>query len=69
MNIMTRTCRSRKQLLQEAIASGRRGSVALEEVMALAVVLPIVVAAVAIAGKMLALFNHTVASLVGSPFP
>ncbi len=37
--------------------------------MALAVVLPIVVAAVAIAGKMLALFNHTVASLVGSPFP
>jgi len=69
VKIMATTGCPRNLLLSRSIAAGRRGSVAIEEVMALAVVLPIVIAAVAIAGKLLVLFNDTVASLVGSPFP
>ena len=47
----------------------RRGSAAIEEVMALAVMLPVVVAAIVLASKAFSLFNDVVAVVVGSPFP
>ena len=46
-----------------------RGSAAIEEVMALAVMLPVVVAAIVLAARAFSLFNDVVAVLVGSPFP
>jgi hypothetical protein len=47
----------------------RRGSAAIEEVMALAVMLPVVVTAIVLASKAFSLFNDVVAVVVGSPFP
>jgi hypothetical protein len=51
------------------LARSHRGSAAIEEVMALAVMLPVVVTAIVLAAKAFTLFNDVVAILVGSPFP
>ena len=50
------------------LARSCRGSAAIEEVMALAVMLPVVITAIALASKAFSLFNDVVAILVGSPF-
>lgn len=52
-----------------AASRRRRGSVALEEVMILAVMLPIVVTAVSLAAQAFAMFGDVIAALTGSPFP
>jgi hypothetical protein len=51
------------------LACSCRGSAAIEEVMALAVMLPVVIAAIVLAARAFSLFNDVVAVVVGSPFP